>query len=158
MLGDAVSYPIKTFDNVFAAVNKLRWPAIATLICGLLNVALMIPLLKYTPWGLYAVAGTSTFLLAGKDLFFKIPYLSRIAGCNVRTMWGYIFRYAVAAVAIVGISMLTKYFIPVSNWIVLIIDAVITSILGLSVNLFIIFDKNSRKSVLHKVKSALVRF
>lgn len=158
MLGDAVSYPIKTFDNVFAAVNKLRWPAIAALICGLLNVLMMIPLLKYTNWGLYAVAGTSTILLAGKDLAFKIPYLSRIAGCNVRTMWGHIFRYAVAAVAIVGISMLTKTVIPVSNWITLIIDAVITSIFGLFVNLFIIFDTNSRKSVLLKVKSVLARF
>ena len=92
LLGDAASYPIKAFDNIFVAGNKLKWPAIATLCCGLLNVLTMIPLLKYTNLGLYAVAGTSTVLLAIKDLLFKIPYIAKIVKVNPWYFWKYVIK------------------------------------------------------------------
>ena len=144
MIGDAVSYPVKAFDNIFAAVNKLRWPAIATLTCGLLNVAMMIPLLRYTNWGLYAVAGTSTILLAAKDLGFKIPYIARIVKVNPWYFWKYVVKYAASAAMIILNALLVKTMIPVSSWPLLILDAAIVGCIACIINWFLLLDKPDR--------------
>lgn len=144
MIGDAVSYPVKAFDNIFAAVNKLRWPAMATLACGFLNVTLMIPLLKYTDWGLYAVAGTSTFLLALKDIFFKIPYIARIVNINPLYFLKYVFQYLISAMIIIGMSVCMKNFIPVSSWLILILDAGLVALISSVINYFLLLGKRER--------------
>lgn len=147
LLGDAVSYPIKAFDNIFSAVNKLRWPAIATLLCGLLNVLIMIPLLKYTEFGLYVVAGTSAVLLASKDLLFKIPYIAKIVKIKPVYLWKYIIKYILCASVIIGLSTITKIFIPIYSWFYLIIDAIIVSVMGCLINYLFLFDSKDKKQV-----------
>ena len=153
LLGDAASYPIKAFDNIFVAGNKLKWPAIATLCCGLLNVLTMIPLLKYTNLGLYAVAGTSTVLLAIKDLLFKIPYIAKIVKVNPWYFWKYVIKYACCAGIIILISLFVKSIIPATNWLLLIIDAVIVGLISCGVNYFVIFNKHDKKLVKAKVEN-----
>lgn len=147
MIGDAVSYPVKAFDNIFAAVNRLRWPAIATLTCGLLNVAMMIPLLRYTNWGLYAVAGTSTILLATKDLFFQIPYIAKLVKVNPWYFWKYVVKYAVSAASIILNALLVKTMIPVSSWPLLILDAAIVGCIACIVNWFLLLDQPDRDAL-----------
>ena len=157
MIGDAVSYPVKAFDNIFAAVNKLRWPAIVTLVCGLLNVALMIPLLKYTNLGLYAVAGTSTFLLVVKDIFFKIPYIARIVNINPLYFLKYILQYAISAVVIIVISVCVRNIIPVSSWLILIVDASIVAVFSFFINYFLFFEKTKRIILKNKLREKFGR-
>ena len=155
LIADAASYPIKAFDNIFTAADKLRWPAVSTLICGLLNVALMIPLLKFTNLGLYAVAGTSVVLIVIKDLCFKIPYIAKIVKVGIWYFWKYILKYALSVGLIIAVSLITKQLIPASNWLYLIIDACIVGCIGCSLNYFIILNKNDRKSVKAKFLNKL---
>ena len=153
MIGDAVSYPVKAFDNIFTAVNKLRWPAIATLICGFLNIAMMIPLLRYTDWGLYAVAGTSTFLLVAKDLGFKIPYIAKIVKIKPWYFLKYVLKYAISALAIIGLSFGVKHVIPVTNWLLLIVDAAVVCIIACGINYYLLLGQADRvrvKTMLHR--------
>lgn len=153
MLGDAVSYPVKAFDNIFAAVNKLRWPAIATLTCGLLNVAMMIPLLRYTNWGLYAVAGTSTFLLAVKDVGFKIPYIARIVKVSPWYFLKYVLKYSVSALIIIELSLVVKHLIPVTGWFILILDAIIVGVFALAINYFLLLRKTDRERLKKEISN-----
>lgn len=152
MIGDAVSYPVKAFDNIFAAVNKLRWPAMATLTCGLLNVVLMIPLLKYTNLGLYAVAGTSTLLLVVKDVFFKIPYIAQIVNVKPMYLLKYVLYYLLSALIIIGISVCVRNCIPVSSWFILVVDATIVAIFGFFINYFLFLEKNERIVLKNKLR------
>ena len=155
LLGDAVSYPIKAFDNIFSAVNKLRWPAIATLVCGLLNVLIMIPLLKYTELGLYAIAGTSAILLASKDLLFKIPYIAKIVKINPVYLWKYVFKYIFCAAIIIGLSIIIKQLIPANGWITLISDAIIVGMIGCLINYAILFNSNEKRKVQLMIKEKI---
>ncbi|MEE1186397.1 MAG: oligosaccharide flippase family protein [Acutalibacteraceae bacterium] len=151
LIADAASYPIKAFDNIFTAADKLRWPAVSTLVCGLLNVALMIPLLKFTNLGLYAVAGTSVVLIVIKDLCFKIPYIAKIVKVGIWYFWKYILKYALSVGLIIAVSLITKRLIPISNWALLGIDAVIIGSVGCILNSFIFLNKNERKAVKKKL-------
>lgn len=155
LLGDAASYPLKAFDNIFSAVNKLRWPALATLCCGLLNVLLMIPLLKYTNLGIYAVAGTSAVLLAIKDLLFKIPYIARIVKVSPLYFGRYVIKYALSAGIIILLSLFVKMLIPITNWLLLIIDAIIVGMVGCFINYLITFDNYDKILVKAKIRHIL---
>lgn len=145
LIADAASYPIKAFNNIFTAVNKLRWPAIATLCCGLLNVLMMIPLLKYTNLGLYAVAGTSAILLAIMELLFKIPYLAKIVKVNLCYFWKYVIKYAICAFIIIWMSLIVKRLIPVTGWVILILDAIIVGVFACFVNYYLLLVKADRE-------------
>lgn len=151
LMGDAASYPIKAFDNIFVAGNKLKWPAVATLCCGLLNVLTMIPLLKYTNLGLYAVAGTSAVLLAVKDLLFKIPYIAKTVKVNPWYFWKYVIKYAWCAGIIILICLFVKSIIPATNWLLFIVDAVIVGLFSCVVNYFVIFNKNDKAALKAKM-------
>ena len=157
LLGDAVGYPVKAFDNIFSAVNRLRWPAIATLLCGILNVLIMIPLLTYTDLGLYAVAGTSSILLMAKDLLFKIMYIAKIVKVNPLRLWKYVVKYILCLGLIIGCSFLIKTIIPVSNWVLLIIDAIIVGLIGCLINYLFIFDSQDKYTVKTRIKDMLRR-
>ena len=111
----------------------------------------MIPLLKFTNLGLYAVAGTSVVLIVIKDLGFKIPYIAKIVKVGTWYFWKYILKYALSVGLIILVSLITKRLIPASNWLLLGIDTVIVGIFGCILNSFIFLNKNERKTVKSKL-------
>lgn len=142
-----IGYPIQAFDGVFTAANKLKWPAIISFMCGLLNVLSMIPLLKFTSLGLYAVAGTSTFIILIKDIMFKIPYVSKCAKVKTSHFWKLIARYLLSFCVITIISFGIKSILPIRTWFGLIFEAFITVLVGLLFNFLFMFDKNEQKNI-----------
>lgn len=147
-----IGYPIQAFDGVFTAANKIKWPAIISFICGLLNVVAMIPLLKYTSLGLYAVAGTSTLIILAKDIVFKIPYASKCANISPIHFWKLIFRYLISFVCISMVSFVIKNIILIDSLGSLIIDAAITVLVSMVLNYLLMFNENEKKVIRHKIK------
>lgn len=158
MAGDAISYPIKAFDNLFVAANRVRPSAIASLTCGALNLLSMIVLLKTTSWGLFVVAGTSTVLLIGKDTLFKIPYLSKLLGVSPMRLWKYIFKYLLCGAFLIAFSLALKCLLPVTGWLMLIIDAVITALVSATFNFFVVFRKAERGELVKKWQRIIGHF
>lgn len=143
-----IGYPIQAFDGVFTAANKLKWPAIVSFMCGLLNVVSMIPLLKFTSLGLYAVAGTSTFIILLKDIVFKIPYVSKCAHVQTSHFWKLIARYLLSFCVITTVSFGIKFILPIRTWFGLISEAFITVLISIVFNFLFMFDKNEQKNVM----------
>jgi len=56
--------------SINVAVNKIRWPGIATLVLGLLNLGLAIVLAKPLGWGLYGVAAAGAIVLTARNAVF----------------------------------------------------------------------------------------
>ena len=108
---------------------------------------MMIPLLRYTNWGLYAVAGTSTILLTTKDLFFQIPFIAKLVKVNPWYFWKYVVKYAVSAASIILNALLVKTMIPVSSWPLLILDAAIVGCIACIVNCFLLLDQPDRDAL-----------
>lgn len=152
-----IGYPIQAFDGVFTAANKLKWPAIVSFLCGLLNVIAMIPLLKFTSLGLYAVAGTSTFIILIKDIAFKIPYASKCANISPLHFWKLIARYLLAFSVITIISFGIKCIFPITTWVGLILEAFITVLISVIFNFLFMFDKEEQKNVMSVVSRTIKR-
>ncbi|HEX2950570.1 MAG TPA: oligosaccharide flippase family protein [Armatimonadota bacterium] len=65
-------------SSVTYAANKMAVPGIATILGGLLKVALAVILIKYTRLGLYGVAIADMISLSVKNLIFQPIYVSRL--------------------------------------------------------------------------------
>lgn len=62
------------------AYNKVRWPAIATLLCGGANLCLAILFAKWGVWGAAGVALAGALVWTGKNAFYMPIYTARIIG------------------------------------------------------------------------------
>jgi O-antigen/teichoic acid export membrane protein len=58
-----VNVGVTPLFTVWVAVNRVRWPALITLIAGTANLVLAILLAKYVGWGIYGVAVASAVVL-----------------------------------------------------------------------------------------------
>jgi membrane protein EpsK len=56
------------------ALNKVRWPGLATLLAGVINLFLAIAFTKYFHWGIYGVAIAGAIVLTTKNAFFMPIY------------------------------------------------------------------------------------
>lgn len=75
-----VGISIRPMFSIFRGLNKVRTPAIVTLLIGVLNVLICIALMKLTDIGIYAVAFSLLLCLTGKNLFFTPVYAAIITG------------------------------------------------------------------------------
>lgn len=64
--------------SIFMGLNKMKVPAIVTIIGGAVNVLMSILLVRYTSLGIYGVAFSLSICLAGKNLFFTPVYAAVI--------------------------------------------------------------------------------
>lgn len=74
---------IHTIRPVFAinrGLNKIKYPAIVTLLGGICNIILSIYFVKYTSIGIYGVGISTTICLFSKNIFFIPAYSARLLG------------------------------------------------------------------------------
>ncbi len=64
--------------SVQTALNKVKWPALVTVLMGVLNLALTISFAKYLHWGVLGVAAASAIVLTLKNALFTPIYAALI--------------------------------------------------------------------------------
>ena len=137
--------------NVFTATNKLKLNSITFLIMGVLSSITTIVVVKYTNLGVLAVAGISSVFSILRSLVFTIPYTSKL----VNKKWFYYYKDVVVSLlscGIVGlISFFIKFLISPNGWIELIVACGVSAISSLIINIFIVMNKQQRKTFLTKL-------
>jgi membrane protein EpsK len=73
-----VSVIVNPMFGINRGFNRVRWPAIATLIGGGFNLVLSVILARYTPLGIYGVALAVSICLFGKNFCFTPIYTATI--------------------------------------------------------------------------------
>lgn len=136
---------ISSLYEVFTVTNKLKTNAIIVLVSGILNLALVYLLLKTTNWGIYAIAGVSTFLSIIRNVFFTIPYGAKYLNLKWNTFYPELFKSILAFLVILVTGFLMKYLINGLTWTMLIVMIVFTTTISLIINVFLIFDKVDRE-------------
>ncbi len=98
----AITLPQAPLYSIFTAANRVRTPAVFTIVLGLGNLALAIFLAGPMGWGLYgvAVAGTGMFLL--KNTLFVPVYAAIVLGRKPLSLLKEIMPISAAAAVIVA--------------------------------------------------------
>lgn len=140
-----------TTYNVFTVTNKLKLNSIVVVAAGFLNTVTVLILLKTTNLGIYAVAGVSSVIGIAREYLFTLPYAARCLKMKWYTFYPPALKSAVSAAVVAAICYLYKSVVPVTSWGTLIVGAVICGGLGLLFNLFIVLNKQERRSILERI-------
>jgi O-antigen/teichoic acid export membrane protein len=152
MCGTLVGGAISPLFNVYTIVNKLKWNSLVTLFMGIANVIVVFILLQFPAlhdYGLYFIAGVSSFLGIIKNLTFTPMYAAHCLGLPKKTFYPTIFKYMFVTVLMTGVFCVFNRLIATSNWFVLIGDVFLCGMTGLLMNYAILFT-NKERSILQE--------
>ncbi|MEA5007117.1 MATE family efflux transporter [Clostridium tyrobutyricum] len=153
-----VSGAITGLNNVFVVTNNLKINSLFWICVSFLDVAIVFILLNTTNFGVYAVAGVSTTVGIFANLIFVPLYACKCLNIEWYTFYPQIFRYTGTTFFMIGILYLLKKIIYFPNtWIYLIVIGIISTIIGVLINFFILLNNSERKYLVNKIKEKVVR-
>lgn len=147
MCGTLVGGAISPLFNVYTVVNKLKWNSLVTLFMGLLNVFIVFILLQFPglhPYGLYFIAGISSFIGIIKNLTFTPMYAAHCLGLSKKVFYPTIFRYMFVTILMIGLFSGYNRLIPTDTWLILFLDVLLCGFSGLLLNYLILFTSKER--------------
>ncbi|WP_139906056.1 MATE family efflux transporter [Clostridium thermarum] len=149
----SVNLSVQPLFGIFQAANRVRIPAIVTLIMGGVNFTLAIILSITFKLGSYGIVIASIVILTMKNLIFTPLYSSRITGQSSNVYYKGIILPVIGVGAVVIISTVFKAIISINTWTRLFICAGIISSIYLFVVYFLILTGEER----NKIKSTVFR-
>ena len=139
-----VSISIRPIFSVFQGLNKVKIPAIVTMVLGLVNVLLTIILIRFTGLGINGVALALLICLAGKNLFFSPVYAASITG-QKKTMFIKALMPGIIIGLIIAMCLYAFTMVVVIDGIALfVLIGLITSALYSTFSWFIILSKEEK--------------
>lgn len=141
--------------NIFTVVNKLKVNSILVLLSGLISSIIVFILMKTTNLGVFAIAGVSSFVNLARNMIYTLPFTAKYIGFRWNTFFPDVLSSVTSVIILVLVGTTIKQFIIVNSWIMLIIAAGITAILGLIINMFIVLSREERNFLLKLFKKKL---
>lgn len=146
----SVNLPVLPLFAVQTAANRVRTPALATLLAGCVNVALALVLAGPMKWGVYGIAAAGATTLTAKNLFFIPLYASRILHRPYVSLYAELLPVALACLVSAAVCGLIGVWLNPTGW-----PALIGSVLPLMavypfMAYWLLLDADDRQ-LLHKV-------
>ena len=113
---------------------------------GVLSLILTIVFVKFTNLGVFAIAGISSVLNILRFLVFVIPYSAKCLNEKWYTFYSIVFQSVVTVVLSSLCGFVLKRFIICDTWVKLIFMAFLFCIISFIITIFVVLNKNERKS------------
>ena len=145
--------------NVFPTVNKVKPNAIAMIISGIFSVIITIIVVKFTDYGIYAVAGVSSICNFIRNMIFTLPASAKYLGFKWNIFYKQAFISFICAILLITIGFFVKnilgMYFTIDSWISFIFSSGIIAIVDFVINVSIILNKDERAYLIGKIKSKL---
>ena len=132
--------------NIFTAYNKVKQNSLSVIIMGVLSLILTIVFVKITNLGVFAIAGISSVLNILRFLVFVIPYSAKCLNEKWYTFYSIVFQSVVTVALSSLCGLVLKRFIICDTWVKLIFMAFLFCIISFITTIFVVLNKNERKS------------
>ncbi|PRR76502.1 lipopolysaccharide biosynthesis protein [Clostridium thermopalmarium] len=149
---------IQVLFNVFTVTNKLKWNSVLLLISGIVSTGIVFLLLKTTNLGVYAVAGTSSFINLIRNMLYTVPFCAKYLKLKWNTFFPEVMYSILSVIVLIFIGSFIDHLFIINSWWTLIIAACITSILGLAINMMIVLNKDERRHFINIFLKKIKRF
>lgn len=136
--------------NVFSAVNKVKQNSIAMVLSGIASTAITLFFVKYTSYGIYAVAGVSTFVNLVRNMSFTLPATAKYLGFKWYQFFPQVGMTVFSSILLITLGFFVKPYLPNDSWIELLLSAFVIGCVGLVINIIIILNKEEREILLKK--------
>lgn len=141
--------------NVFTTVNKVKPNAIAMIVSGVCSTCITIFFIKFTNFGIYAVAGVSTLCNLIRNMIFTLPVTAKYLGYKWNKFFPQVIMTIISSIGLIIVFYLVNIILPKGSWTNLIISAIILGIIGLIINILILLNKKERAFLLSKISNKI---
>lgn len=148
---------INTIFNVYTVTNKLKIPAIVLLLSGIMKSICVLICLNTTELGIFAIPLVSSIIDIIINLSFTPIYGAKCLRIKWNTFYIAIMRGVLCALVMVGICYILKSNWNINAWIELFLAAGISTILAITINIHIVFNKIERIEIIRIVIAKLKR-
>jgi O-antigen/teichoic acid export membrane protein len=155
MLTVVVSGPINGLYSIFTATNRVKANALAVVITGLLNFALVWLLLTQFEMGMVTVVVVSLGLGIARNLLFTAPYGAKCLQLPWYAFYPTMFKSAGVFLVLYVLSYFFKQAFELVGWVQLVIYSMCFLILGLAINVFVGFGKVETMKLVKQLKTKL---
>lgn len=138
--------------NVFSTVNKVKQNSIAMIVTGVLSVLITIIIIKFTDYGIYAVAGVSTFCNLVRNMIYTLPITAKYLGFKWNIFYKQVFQTIFSSLVLIIVGYLLTSKIVIDSWFMFIIASLIIACEGIIINLLLILNKEDRTFLFNKIK------
>ena len=135
-------------NNVFIITGKLKVPALAFLVCGVLNVLIVIPLLTWSNWGVWAIIIVQGVLDVLKNFLFLPWYAARCLGYSFRSMFWMLMRSDLCLIPVLLVCFAASHMVEISDWGMFLIVGIVCTLTSGGINIIIMLNKEERKRLL----------
>lgn len=111
-----INLVIRPLFGVNQALNRLRWPALVTLITGIGGIGLAVWLAGPVGWGLYGVALGGALALTAKNGLFTPLYGAHILGCRWSTFFWSLAPAIIGALLVAASARWVSVMLDLSSW------------------------------------------
>ena len=153
LISMAIIGPTTLIFNVFTVVNKLRLNSIGILCTGIINSVSIFFVLKYTDWGLIAVAAIPTLVNLSRNILITIPYGAICLGFPWYKFFPVAIKAFLSVMFVCAIGIFVKSYYLIDTWFGLVIISSIFAIVSCFVQYVIVLDRNERYYLLNKVRN-----
>ncbi|MCH1624884.1 MATE family efflux transporter [Fredinandcohnia quinoae] len=129
------------------ALNKVRTPAIVTLILGVFNLILAFTLSKHFGMGLYGIALAGAIVLILKNVIFTPLYSAHITKQPLFSYFSGVIRPIMGVLIVIVFGLITRKIINVENWYTLGLNGVLILLLYVVFGYYFLINRSERKSI-----------
>lgn len=134
--------------SLFTITNRLKVNALVSLAYGAVSVITTLFFLWFTPYGLYAIAGVSTFYGLLLPFVFQMPYAAHVLKKPKLYFFPLMGKSLLTFGAMVGIGLGMSMIYSPTSWIGLVLSCGILGILCVGIIYFLYFSHDERKHIL----------
>ena len=144
MISSVAAFSIMPLFHIFTITNRLKWPSIAIFITGLSNILIVLVLIRYTNFGLYAIAGVSSILEIFRCLIFVPLYSAHCISIKPSIIYRPILKALAFMFLLVVASLGIVFLIPVVSWLRLLIDGAAMVVVGILIGIVFMINREER--------------
>ena len=142
----------QALNNVFTTANRLKLNSLSVLVGGVVNVAVVILLVKFTDLGLIAIASISAIISIAKNLIITVPYSAKILKLKWHTFYKDVLISCLCCLINGIFCALFQLAISPTSWARMVLSVFCACMFSLISLFLLLLSKQERKQLLNKFR------
>lgn len=143
----AINMSVLPLFSINVSYNKLRIPALITILSGVINLLLAVTLSTFTDWGYYGVAIAGAIVLTARHFFFVPMYATKILGISKNPFKNTMIQVFLYTVLVAGTASIAYHFSNISTASAFIFLCGIISLVYLIITWYMFMNQSERKII-----------
>lgn len=153
LLDIIISTYMYSIHSVFIAIDKVRIYSITLFVSSIVSIFTTLALLKFTNLGVYAIAGTSTFILGFTHGFIVPACAARLLNKPLWIFWKTEIQSWKSLIVMCIMFFLFKKIMQFPDWGHFFVNILIAALIGYVFEFLLIFDKNEMRELSQILKT-----